>query len=303
MAEQFVQRHLSLRHLRVLASLADSGGVGSAAERLHVTQPAVSKALGEIERGLGQTLFIRRGRGVRATPLGERLVDLARRLESELLRCSSDIGALVRGASGTLLIGATNAALAQRLPKAIAALKSEQPTLTLSVQTDKLPEMLARLRLGLLDLVVARMPDQDRPQDLRAHLLGPSRQVVVMSLVHPLARSRQLGWEALSSQAWIWPLQGTRTRELQERFWQRLGVAAPSNLVETGDTALVFALLRRMPLLALMPDDSARAAAQAGIAKILPLEAPIGLADLVAWQLPQSNSPALKRLLHHLAAA
>jgi hypothetical protein len=55
-----------------------------------------------------------------------------------------------------------------------------------------------------------------------------------------------------------------------------------------------------------MPEDSARVAARAGLDKILPLEVPIGLSDLVAWYLPNSvaaTSAPLKRLLHHLSAA
>ena len=99
------------------------------------------------------------------------------------------------------------------------------------------------------------------------------------------------------------------TRELQERFWRREGLDWPSNRIESGDISLVLTLLQRLPLLALMPEDSARAAARAGLAKILPLDVPIGLSDLVAWHLPPSStfSPSaqtsLKRLLHHLSAA
>lgn len=305
-AATFMRSRLSLRHLRMLAALADTGSLSGAAERLHVTQPAVSKTLAEVEAGLGQTLFARRGRNAGVTEAGKRLLVLAHRLDAELERGSAELGALASGSTGQLLIGATNASLPRLLPTAIAAMKAEQPMLTLSVRTHALGSMLDELRQGRLDLVLARMPEHDRPQDLRAHLLGPTRQVVVMSLKHPLARARQLDWQLLARQAWIWPLPGTHTRELQERFWQRAGLPWPTNRVESGDISLVLTLLQRLPLLALMPEDSARAAARAGLAKILPLEVPIGLSDLVAWYLPQSAAAAqapLKRLLHHLSAA
>jgi DNA-binding transcriptional LysR family regulator len=265
-AATFVRSRLSLRHLRMLAALAETGSLGGAAERLHVTQPAISKTLAELESGLGQTLFARRGRNAGITETGKRLLALAHRLDAELERGSAEMSALAHGSAGQLLIGATNVALPRLLPAAIAAMKAEQPTLTLSVRTHALPMMLDELRHGRLDLVLARRPEHDRPHDLRAHLLGPARQLVVMSLKHPLARARQLDWPLLARQAWVWPL-------------------------------------------ALMPEDSARAAARAGLAKILPLDVPIGLSDLVAWHLPPSStfSPSaqtsLKRLLHHLSAA
>lgn len=308
-AATFVRSRLSLRHLRMLAALAETGSLGGAAERLHVTQPAISKTLAELESGLGQTLFARRGRNAGITEAGKRLLALAHRLDAELERGSAEMSALAHGSAGQLLIGATNVALPRLLPAAIAAMKAEQPTLTLSVRTHALPMMLDELRHGRLDLVLARMPEHDRPHDLRAHLLGPARQLVVMSLKHPLARARQLDWPLLARQAWVWPLPGTHTRELQERFWRREGLDWPSNRIESGDISLVLTLLQRLPLLALMPEDSARAAARAGLAKILPLDVPIGLSDLVAWHLPPSStfSPSaqtsLKRLLHHLSAA
>ena len=106
-AEQFVSRRLSLRHARVLLALEDTGNVSQAADMLHVSQPAVSKALAELEQGLGQTLFLRRGRNMQPTPVGRRLLVLARKLEGDLQRAAGDVAAMVRGASGEVRIGAT----------------------------------------------------------------------------------------------------------------------------------------------------------------------------------------------------
>ncbi|MDP1533685.1 MAG: LysR family transcriptional regulator [Rubrivivax sp.] len=134
-AQAFVMRRMSLRHMRVLLALAEERGLSAAAEALHVTQPAVSKALAEIEQGLGATLYSRRGRGFRATSLGSKLIALARKLEADLTRGGEDVASTVRGASGELLIGATNAALAQVLPEAMAAMKRDHPNVTLSART------------------------------------------------------------------------------------------------------------------------------------------------------------------------
>ena len=72
---------MSLRHVRVLLALALEKGLGAAADALHVTQPAVSKALAEIEAGPGNALFSRRERGFRATSLGPKVITLARKLQ------------------------------------------------------------------------------------------------------------------------------------------------------------------------------------------------------------------------------
>lgn len=302
-AEAFVLRRLSLRNLRVLSALSEGGGLTAAAERLHVTQPAVSKALAEMERDLGLTLFARRGRNIHTTPVGDRLVLLARRIDHELQRAGSDVGALVRGAQGQLVVGATNAALPRLLPMALRDFKAELPQVTVSVRTSALPEMWEGLRQGRLDLVVSRLSEGERPRDLRAHPLGSTGEVAVLSLGHPLASQRRIDWPLLARQAWLWPLPGTQTRTLQDRWFQRQGLAVPGDIIETGDLGLQLALLRTLPRVALLPLDSARLAVAAGAATMLPLRTSIGLTDLVAWQTTQAADAPRRRFLQLLDAA
>lgn len=299
-AETFVSRRMSLRHLRVVQALADAGSLSAAAELLHVTQPAVSKTLGEIERALGQTLFMRRGRSMRATALGERMIALARKLEADLCRGAGDVASLVRGASGELLIGATNAALTEVLPDAMTAMKAEHPDVTLTVHTHALTDLFADLRKGRLDLVLARSEPQDMPPDLERHCLLSQHEVVVISSHHELAHNRRLSWETLNGQAWVWPLPGTRSRALRDRLWQRMGLPLPCNVVQTGDLMLTLSLMRRMPLLTILPHHVARAAAQSGAVRILPLQADLGMAELSLWHLREPQSELVegfKRLL------
>ncbi|MDT9000093.1 LysR substrate-binding domain-containing protein [Paucibacter sp. APW11] len=296
---------MSLRHLRVLLALSEAGSLSAAADVLHVTQPAVSKTLAEIEQGLGQTLFARRGRSLRATALGRRLVLLARKLEAGLARGGEDVASMVRGASGELLIGSTNVALAQVLPDAMAAMKAEYPCVTLSVRTHALSELFAELRSGRLDMVIARVPPDELPTDLESLCLIEQPEVLVISAQHPLAKVRgRVSWETLSEQAWIWHLPHTRSRALQDRRWQQMGLPLPRNVIETGDLILTLNLLRRMPCVTIMPMHVARVAAQFGVAVILPLEASLGLADLTLWHLREPQGELVERFkqLLHLAA-
>ena len=107
----------------------------------------------------------------------------------------------------------------------------------------------------------------------------------------------------LAQQAWVWPLPDTDARAQQDRLWQTRGHALPVNRIETGDLGLIFALFRCMPLLALVPEDSAKAAALAGQARIVPLDVPAVRRDLVAWQRADDDNPLLARLVHHLVLA
>jgi DNA-binding transcriptional LysR family regulator len=302
-AETFVSRRVSLRHLRVVLALSEGGSIGAAAELMHVTQPAISKALGELERGLGQTLFNRRGRGIRATVFGETVIELARKIESTLRRGGGEVASLVRGATGELQIGTTNAALTEILPRALAAMKGLHPTVALSVHTHSLTDLFNDLRQGRLDLVVARTEPARMPPDLQSLKLLQQTEVVTISYNHPLARTRRISWEALLPHAWVWPLPGTRSRALQDRFWQAKGLPLPSNVIHTGDLMLTLSMMKRLPLVAVLPLHVARTAAQTGIAKILPLEVSTGLSELHVWHLPEPQGELVERFKTLLSEA
>ncbi|ALV04901.1 LysR family transcriptional regulator [Roseateles depolymerans] len=294
-AEQFIVRRMSLRHARVLIALHDTGNASHAAEVLHVTQPAVSKTLAELEQGLGQMLFLRKGRHMYITPVGRRLLTLARKIEADLHRAAGEVASMVRGATGELRVGATNAALARLLPRAVAALKRESPQVTVSVRTHALRSLFEDLLAGQLDLVIARVMPQDEPLGLQRMALLQQPERLAISAQHPLADAGLLSWETLSRQRWIWHMPGTRTRMLVDRLWQAKGLPLPSDLIENGDLMLSLNMMREMPLLAVMPHDVAVDAQGKGIVRLLPHDVDLGLGALSVWHLPDSHSELLDR--------
>lgn len=294
-AETFISRNVSLRHLRVVLALAEAKTLSAAADLLHVSQPAVSKTLSELERGLGQTLFVRRDRGLRATVLGERFIRLGQKLEADLRRGGEDMAAMLRGSSGELLVGATNAALVELLPRAAAAFKAAHPKATVMVRTHALTDLFNELRQGRLDLVIATTPPEHRPPDLQSLPLLQQGEVLTISCQHPLSKQRILSWENLSDQAWVWPLPGTRTRARQDQFWQDMNQPLPTNVIHTGDVMLTLSLMRYQPLLAIMDEHTALRAAKTGVLRILPHRIQRGLGALTAWHLREPQGELVER--------
>src|SRR5680860_485723 len=95
---------LELRHLRTLLALADSGNLALAAERLHLTQSALSHQIKALEQHYACQLFIRKSRPLRFTPAGERLCTLGNQLLAQLRNAERDISYLVNGEAGRLYI-------------------------------------------------------------------------------------------------------------------------------------------------------------------------------------------------------
>ncbi len=96
--------HIELRHLRTLAALRDSGSLVEAAERVFLTQSALSHQLKDLEDRIGCALFIRKTKPVRFTSAGSRLVNLADQVLPLMHRAELDVARLSGGESGRILM-------------------------------------------------------------------------------------------------------------------------------------------------------------------------------------------------------
>ena len=95
---------LELRHLNTLLAIREAGSLVEAAERLHVTQSALSHQLKDLEHRLGVALIVRRTRPIRFTPAGQRVLELARQVLPRVRRTETELRRLAAGRSGRLHI-------------------------------------------------------------------------------------------------------------------------------------------------------------------------------------------------------
>src|SRR5262245_25657826 len=116
--DSFVRASFKPRHLRLLVALDDIRHLGKVAASINVSQPAVSKALGELERGLGLKLFERTARGLVPTAYGECLIRHARVMLGELAQARDELRGLASGSSGSIRIGVLATAALELVPRA-----------------------------------------------------------------------------------------------------------------------------------------------------------------------------------------
>ncbi len=188
---------IDLNLLRTLHALLETGSVTAAAERLHLSPPAVSRALGRLRRTLDDPLFVRSGRDLVPTPLAESLVDdVAAALDAAVAALSPrralDLAALDRRfkiAADDAVIAGIGLPLVERVER-----------LAPAVTIDFLPEpgdLTRALSSGALDLAIG--PDQGRTGDLRHAALSTSRFVAAMRADHPLTRHAELTPEVFAT--------------------------------------------------------------------------------------------------------
>ena len=146
--------------MRCFLEIARAESVSVAAERLNITQPAVSRSLRELEEILGAQLFDRVGRGIRLNEAGRVFQGHAAASMTELMRGHDRLakkgGATVRLSVGTLPTAATDL-----LPRAALQFRKEAPNVRLHILTGPNWLLFNQLREGALDLVVGRMPEGD----------------------------------------------------------------------------------------------------------------------------------------------
>ena len=118
---------MNLHHLRIFLAVADTGSISAGAQRLHISQPAVTREIREFEASLGLALFDRRPRGVALTEGGRRLLPYAQRIFALDQAAERDLGDFVRLASGELRLGASATLSGYLLPGFIADFQRQHP--------------------------------------------------------------------------------------------------------------------------------------------------------------------------------
>ncbi|HWL79413.1 MAG TPA: LysR substrate-binding domain-containing protein [Roseomonas sp.] len=177
---------MNLRQCEVFRAVMEAGTVTAAAERLHVTQPAVSKVLAQLERELGFRVFLRERQRLLPTPEAQALYAEVRRAFiglDHLTRFARDLHAMRKG---HLVVTASHAVSSEHLPALVAAFLRRHPGLSLSLQTMDSPGVAQAVASGRADLGLAQF--ETPTPGVRRERLCTSEAVCVIPPGHPLAR-------------------------------------------------------------------------------------------------------------------
>ncbi|MDJ0931534.1 LysR family transcriptional regulator [Breoghania sp.] len=157
---------IDLRRLLEVLAVARSGSFSSAAEVLHVSQPALSQSIALLECELGMRVLDRGRHGAKVNSSGEALLFHAEALEELLARAREEMGLRARGMEGSLTIGITPITSSGVLPEAINILIVEMPRVSIFVIERLDTEIIRPLRTCKLDMVLSRLGVQPRYTDV-----------------------------------------------------------------------------------------------------------------------------------------
>ncbi|CAB3724506.1 HTH-type transcriptional activator CmpR [Paraburkholderia sediminicola] len=172
--------------LITFAAVAEHRNISRAAVALHLSQPAVSGQLRQLQDEFGEPLYLRDGRGVRLTPAGEQLASYATRLRDTWRQAHAYRDALRGLEQGTLRIGASTTPASYLLPYLIADFHRHYPDVTLHTADGNTTEIVGAL--GSVDIAMIEGPvGSDLPPDTAVHAWREDEIVAIMPRTHPLA--------------------------------------------------------------------------------------------------------------------
>ena len=213
---------MNLNHLAVFHAVAEEGGVSRGAERLCVSQPAVSKQVRELEAALGLKLFDRLPRGVRLTQAGEVLAGHARRLfavEADAERAIAELKGLSRG---SLRVGASLTIGVYLLPEILGAYRKLHPGIDLELEIANTQVIQQKLRENALDVALTEgfvetcEPKSDL-DDLEAEIFHRDELVAVVPPGHRLLSEEVVTAAQFCAEPFLMRETGSGTREVVER--------------------------------------------------------------------------------------
>jgi DNA-binding transcriptional LysR family regulator len=300
----FLKARLKTRQLLLLIALDDYRNIHRAADELHMTQPAASKQIKDLEEMLDVRLFERLPRGMEPTIYGETMIRHARMALTSLALAHDDLLTLKAGLSGQVEVGVIMSPAMALLPRAIARIKEQAPLLRIGVQLESSNLLLEKLQRGMLDFTIGRILERGDSTGLIYEELTEEPACAVVRPGHPLLEHKQLGLEDIATLPWILPPQGSILRHRFDMMFRRAGMQPPANVVDTTALLVITALLQQTDALHVMPLEVAEYYASLNVMKILPIDLPCKMdAFGIIRQQDHLLSPGATLLLDAVRAA
>ena len=217
----FLMLRLTLRQLDILEAVARCGSFSRASAELHLTQPAVSMQIKQLESSLGIPLFEHIGKRIHLTEAGQETLQASRTIRRELVNLENSLANFqgLRGGSLTVSVASSASYLAARL---IAAFRQAHPDVRVSFNAVNRETLLQHLAENSVDLVLMGQPPEGR--DLQAQPFLDNPLVVIAAPTHPLAKMHRIPLQRLAQEPFVGREQGSGTRSAVEKFFEANGL-------------------------------------------------------------------------------
>ncbi|EUB99006.1 transcriptional regulator, LysR family [Rhizobium sp. CF080] len=301
-----INSRVKFRHLHTFVEVARQKSVVKAAELLHVSQPAVTKTIRELEEALGVAMFERDGRGIRITRYGEVFLRHAGAALTALRQGMDSVSQELFDSAPPVRLGALPTVSTRVMPRAMTMFLAEKTGSRVKIVTGDNAVLMEQLRIGDLDLVVGRLALPEKMTGLSFEHLYSEQVVFAVRAGHPLLDGKRSIFEGLADYPVLMPTRGSIIQPSVEQFLIANGVASIPTQVETVSDAFGRAFVRSSDAIWIISAGVVAADIKDGILATLPIDTsetrgPVGL-TIRADANPSASLSILMQTIRQAAA-
>jgi LysR family cyn operon transcriptional activator len=289
---------MELRHLRYFVNVADAGSVSKAALRVHITQPALSRQIRDLETELGLRLFDRVGRRIRLTAEGQDLLGLSRDVLARAEALGERARALTAGAVGRLRVGATSQTLQSVVAGFLAEYRRAWPGVELTLTEAGGVRLLDLLAHGDLDLAVGGILPGAR---FGSRLLFPIRLLAVAAAGRRWTKRSTIEVVELADEPLLLLDADFGTRQLFDAA-RRITHLRSHDVMESREVHSLITLAEAGYGIAVVPSTVRFTSRRIRIKPIVQKGRSLGTWGIVAWDLRRSLAPYAEAFIDELEA-
>jgi DNA-binding transcriptional LysR family regulator len=243
---------VDLRVLRYFIACVENKTMHAAAEAVHVSQPALSKAIGNMEEELGVILLDRHPRGVVPTRFGDTMYQYAKMIDSEMRQAVAEIDAMRGMTRGTVVVGVIPS-MCDVMADVAAILLETFPGMEMRLKIAFSSELKKALLDGELDIALLLLPENTAPMGFAFDPLVPVKPCIAVRRGHPLAERSDLTLAELANYPWLIPDYPLSHRAIINRAFVDAGLPPPKGAIGVSTVVFFHAVLLQTDLISIVP--------------------------------------------------
>ena len=255
---------MRLQRIEQFISVVDAGSIRGAARLLGMSQPALSRALQQLEAELGVQLMLRSGRGVVLTAAGSAFLSRARVAEAELRKAADEARSTVDDGSGLLALGLSPVGASLLLPELFITLRQTRPKARIRILETTPSALLPLVRDEVMDLAVTQRTRINLDAGLDYRPLAEINMRIAVRRGHPLLALRKVHLTDLVGASWLYMTAHDSSDDIVSRSFIGAGLPVPLPAVHCGSYFIALDLIAATDMVGVLPPALLRACMQSG---------------------------------------
>jgi LysR family transcriptional regulator, regulator of abg operon len=255
---------MRLQRIEQFIAVVDTGSIRGAARQLGVTQPALSRALQQLEEELGVELLYRSGRGAKLTPAGTVFLARARVAEAELRKAADEARKTIDDGSRLLSLGLSPVGASLYLPELVLTLQRERPKTRIRILETTPSALLPLVRDEVMDLAVTQLTRIHLDAGLDYRPLAEINMRVAVRPGHPILSATPCTMQALGKASWLYMTAHDSTDDIVSRSFIAHDLPVPKPALHCGSYFVALDLIASTDMVGVLPPALLRNCIQEG---------------------------------------